>query len=65
MVQQSADVKVQRRCKLFWSGTALPKAVNRGAKCQSVSVKRGKKFSLSFSVVWMDSRGTFVLCTAL
>ena len=44
----------------------LPKGGNRGGKCRSVRTKRGKFFStLHFSVVWMGSRGTFVLCTAL
>ena len=43
----------------------LPKAVYRGAATISLREVRKKIFHLHFSVVWMDSRSTFVPCTAL
>ena len=43
----------------------LAKAVCRGAKWRSSAQSAEKFFHLHFSVVWIGSRSTFVLCTAL
>ena len=43
----------------------LPEAVYGGAYGWSLCTKHGKFFHLHFSVVWMGSHSTIVLCTAL
>jgi len=43
----------------------LEKAVDKGVYHRFYRTKHGKFFSPSFSVVWIGSHSTFVLCTAL
>jgi len=56
---------IQRRREIFWSGAACRRQFMEACSDGLYARSAENFFHLHFSVVWMGSHSTVVLCTAL